>query len=95
MRIDRERTHIDGLRDPCAAFATTRTRDTGLDAHNTADPREANAVTEDDHRLEPLLGCPYARTWRSRWWFRIFRLTRCSALSIVFVSQPSSSAIAS
>ena len=37
----------------------------------------------------------YARTWRSRWWFRIFRLTRCSALSIVFVSQPSSSAISS
>ena len=29
------------------------------------------------------------------WWFRIFRFTRCSALSIVFVSQPSSSAISS
>ena len=37
----------------------------------------------------------YDRTWRSRWWFRIFRLTRWSALSIVFVSQPSSSAIIS
>ena len=35
------------------------------------------------------------RTWRSRWWFRILRLTRWSALSIVFVSQPSSTAICS
>src|SRR5262249_32803975 len=37
----------------------------------------------------------YRRTCRSRWWWRIFRLTRWRALSIVFVSQRSSSAICS
>jgi PD-(D/E)XK endonuclease len=37
----------------------------------------------------------YCRTWRDSWWVRIFRFTRCSALSIVFVSHPRSSAISS
>ena len=37
----------------------------------------------------------YCRTSRDCWCVRIFRLTRWSALSIVFVSQPSSSAISS
>jgi hypothetical protein len=37
----------------------------------------------------------YRRTCRDFWWVRIFLFTRCSALSIVFVSQPSSSAICS
>jgi hypothetical protein len=37
----------------------------------------------------------YSRTCLDFWWVRIFLLTRWSALSIVFVSQPNSSAISS
>src|SRR4029077_12974511 len=37
----------------------------------------------------------YSRTWRERWCVSTLRFTRCNALSIVFVSQPSSSAICS
>jgi hypothetical protein len=44
----------------------------------------------------PIRGDPsYCSTARPLWWVRIFRFTRWSALSIVFVSQPSSSAICS
>jgi len=37
----------------------------------------------------------YSKTWRDFWWVRIFLFTRWSALSIVLVSQASSSAISS
>jgi hypothetical protein len=37
----------------------------------------------------------YSRTCLDFWWVKIFLLTRWSALSIVFVSQPNSSAISS
>ena len=46
-------------------------------------------------RMPDIVTPRYCRTWRPCWCVRIFRFTRCSALSIVFVSQPSSSAICS
>ena len=46
-------------------------------------------------RFRAAFGRPYRSTWRDCWWVSTLRFTRWRALSIVFVSQPSSSAICS
>ncbi len=51
--------------------------------------------TELPRRAASESSADYSRTWRDRWCVTTLRFTRCSALSIVFVSQPSSSAISS
>ena len=72
---------------PRGAGGRIRTGDL-RDYKSLALPTELLRRSEDGSRA-------YCRTWRPRWCWSTFRLTRWSALSIVFVSQPSSSAISS
>ena len=65
------------------------------DSNRRPTPYKGVALPAELLRRGASVAVPYRTTSRPFWCARIFRLTRWSALSIVFVSQPSSSAISS
>ena len=95
------RVHAQGLRAsgrrlqrPGRAGAPGERAGGGTRTHGTPDYKSGALPTELLRRSRH--GTPsYCRTWRPSWCMRILRFTRCRALSIVFVSQPSPSAICS
>jgi hypothetical protein len=74
------------------AFPASRRRDSNP---RPSDYKSLALPAELLRRSRRMVALGQSRTWRERWCWSTFRFTRWSALSIVFVSQPSSSAMSS